>query len=152
MVKSVLFICLGNICRSPIAEALFRHYVKEKGLESEWHIDGAGIGSWFVGNPPDGNAMKVLKEHGITTDHKVRQITKQDFTKFDVIFGMDEDNMSDLNDRKPPNSTASLEKLGTYDPEGELIIEDPYYGDYKDFVKVYEQCTRCCKAFLEKNL
>lgn len=152
MPKSVLFICLGNICRSPIAEAVFRQYVNEKELQNEWLIDGAAIGAWHIGKPPYKDTIKVLAENGITTDHKARQITKGDFTKFDVIFGMDEENMEDLKERAPKNSTASLELLGSYDPEGELIIEDPYYGtSYKDFQKVFEQCQRCCKEFLKKN-
>ncbi|KAK2160678.1 hypothetical protein LSH36_128g05018 [Paralvinella palmiformis] len=151
--KSVLFICLGNICRSPIAEAVFRHQVKEAGLEDKWYIDSAAIGTWHVGGRADSRAIKCLKTKGIETDHIVRQITKEDYTKFDIIFGMDDENIGDLKEMAPKNSTAQLKLLGEYDPEHIRIIEDPYYpGNYEDFVTVLEQCIRCCKAFLNSEL
>ncbi|XP_014251564.1 low molecular weight phosphotyrosine protein phosphatase-like [Cimex lectularius] len=150
--KSVLFICLGNICRSPLAEAVFLHLIKERGLEDEWDVDSAALGPWHVGNGPDSRTMKVLKENNIPYSHSARQIEKADFNKYDYIFGMDHDNMSELNRLAPKNSTAKLELLGSYDPNGELIIKDPYYksGD-SGFYKCYDQCLRSCTAFLDKN-
>lgn len=96
-------------------------------------------------------ARNVLKKHSIETTHRARVLSKQDFTKFEYIFGMDHDNISDINEVRPRNGTAKVELLGSYDPEGELIIEDPYYGrGEKGFEKNYEQCLRCCEAFLDK--
>ncbi|XP_019638660.1 PREDICTED: low molecular weight phosphotyrosine protein phosphatase-like isoform X2 [Branchiostoma belcheri] len=109
--KSVLFVCLGNICRSPIAEAVFTHLVREKG--------------------------------------QLEQVTEEDFTKFQYILGMDHNNISNLKNIQPPKSTATVKLLGSFDPEGQEVIEDPYYGEESDFERVYQQCVRCCKAFLD---
>ncbi|KAM9552160.1 low molecular weight phosphotyrosine protein phosphatase isoform 3-T4 [Salvelinus alpinus] len=113
--KSVLFVCLGNICRSPIAEAVFRKMATDAGV--------------------------------------VDKVTKEDFMSFDYILCMDESNLSDLKKKanSVKNSKAMIELLGSYDPEKQLIIKDPYYGHEEDFENVYEQCVRCCKVFLENN-
>ncbi|RLW12172.1 hypothetical protein DV515_00000747 [Chloebia gouldiae] len=181
---------IGNICRSPIAEAVFRKLVTDEKLEQKWRIDSAAtsayeIGSppdyrgqncmkkhgipmshiarqwrtdsaavsdWNVGRFPDTRALSCLRNHGIETAHKARQITKEDFQTFDHILCMDESNLRDLNRKsnQVKDCKAKIELLGTYDPQKQLIIEDPYYGNEKDFETVYEQCLRCCKAFLEK--
>ncbi|CAG7786825.1 unnamed protein product [Allacma fusca] len=149
--KSVLFICLGNICRSPIAEAVFEHLVKERGLEDKWIIDSAALGSWHVGGSPDSRAMRVLKSYGINYKHKVRQVTKPDFGKFDWIFGMDDENIRRLKQIAPSDFKGVIQLLGSYDPQGDLTIRDPYYDDDdKGFFKCYEQCVRDCTAFLDK--
>ncbi|XP_058033691.1 low molecular weight phosphotyrosine protein phosphatase isoform X4 [Ahaetulla prasina] len=129
--KSVLFVCLGNICRSPIAEAVFRKLVTEENLENKWIIDSGAVSDWNVGRYPDPRALNCLRNHEIETAHKARQVTKDDFLSFDYILCMDESNLN-------------------YDPEKQLIIEDPYYGNDEDFETVYQQCLRCCKEFLEK--
>jgi low molecular weight phosphotyrosine protein phosphatase len=148
--RAVLFVCLGNICRSPIAEAVFLHVLKEKGKLDEWEVDSAALGPWHVGGRPDRRASKILQNHGIDYSHRVRQITKDDFNKFDFIFGMDESNMRTLNEKKPPGSKAHLILLGSYDPQGEHIIRDPYYDDDSDgFEKCYQQCVNSCTAFIE---
>ena len=146
---SVLFICLGNICRSPIAEAVFLRLIKEKKEEKNWDVDSAAMGDYHTGQGPNERTLRTLKKFGITDyKHKVRQITTQDFDKFDYIFGMDHENMSDLDNVKPKNCKAKTVMLGEYDPEKELIIVDPYFGnDMRDFDKVYEQCCRCCEGF-----
>ena len=149
MTKSVLFICLGNICRSPIAEAVFLHKIKEKGIEDQWIVDSAALGAWHVGRSPDHRAMSTLEKNNINYSHKARKIKKEDFNKFQYIFGMDHDNMLELNNIAPKNSTAKLELLGSYDPKGEVIIRDPYYDDDSEgFTKCYEQCMRSCDGFL----
>ncbi|KAJ9588474.1 hypothetical protein L9F63_018130 [Diploptera punctata] len=150
--KSALFICLGNICRSPMAEAVFLHILKQMGKTEDWNVDSAALGSWHVGGGPDRRTMKVLKNNGINYSHRVRQITKDDFKKFDFIFGMDDNNMKELDSLKPSSAKAKLILLGTYDPQGERIIRDPYYDDDDaGFVKCYEQCLRSCTAFLESQ-
>lgn len=150
--KTALFICLGNICRSPIAEAVFLHLLEEQGKLDEWEVDSAAIGSWHVGGTPDRRAKKILKNHGIDYSHKARQITKDDFRKFDFIFGMDESNMQDLNKQKPTGSKAQLLLLGSCDPQGERIIRDPYYDDDDaGFEKCYQQCVRSCRGFLDTH-
>lgn len=124
-INSVLFICLGNICRSPTAEAIFRNEVKKRGLSEQWLIDSAGTVSWNVGRRPDSSAQLCLEKHGLSTDHRARQISTEDFQKFDVIVGMDNENMSDLQRMKPANCKAKLKMLGDFDPVKPCIINDP---------------------------
>ncbi|KAM4770754.1 low molecular weight phosphotyrosine protein phosphatase isoform 2-T2 [Rhinophrynus dorsalis] len=149
---SVLFVCLGNICRSPIAEAVFRKLVTDEGIANQWSIDSAATSDWNVGCSPDSRALKCLKTHGIETSHKARQITRDDFLSYDYILCMDESNLRDLKRKcsQVQNCKAKIELLGSYDPQKRLIIEDPYYGRDEDFETVYQQCVRCCKSFLEK--
>ncbi|TKC41010.1 hypothetical protein EI555_015910 [Monodon monoceros] len=188
--KSVLFVCLGNICRSPIAEAVFRKLVADQNISDTWRIDSAAtstyelgnppdyrgqacmkkhgvpmshvarqwvidsgaVSDWNVGRSPDPRAVSCLRNHGINTVHKARQVTKEDFATFDYILCMDESNLRDLNRKsnQVKNCRARIELLGSYDPQKKLIIEDPYYGNDADFETVYQQCVRCCRAFLEK--
>ncbi|GAB1598389.1 low molecular weight phosphotyrosine protein phosphatase-like [Argonauta hians] len=148
--KKVLFICLGNICRSPIAHAIFEHLLREEKQSDKWMVDSAAIADYHIGKQPDDRTLKVLKEKGINFQHAVRQVTKDDFNKFDYIFGMDEQNMRDLTRVSGSSShKAKLELLGKWDPEKVLIIPDPYYDTKAEFYPVYNQCYRCCKAFLK---
>lgn len=93
-----------------------------------------------------------MKKHGIPMNHIARQVTKEDFATFDYILCMDESNLRDLTRKSNQikNCRAKIELLGSYDPQNQLIIEDPYYGNESDFEAVYQQCARCCRAFLEK--
>ncbi|XP_038127073.1 low molecular weight phosphotyrosine protein phosphatase isoform X2 [Cyprinodon tularosa] len=151
--KSVLFVCLGNICRSPIAEAVFRKMATDTGVVDQWVIDSGATSDWNTGSLPDNRGLACLRKYGIETSHKARQVTKDDFMSFEYILCMDESNLSDLKRKanSVKNCRAKIELLGSYDPQNQLIIKDPYYGSDEDFEKVYEQCLRCCKAFLEKN-
>ncbi|XP_001606349.1 low molecular weight phosphotyrosine protein phosphatase isoform X2 [Nasonia vitripennis] len=151
--KRVLMICLGNICRSPIAEAVFAEIVKEKGLEDDWEVDSAALIGYHTGKNPDRRAMEVLKAKGIKDySHKARTLESNDYTKFDWIFGMDEDNLEELERKKPQRCKATIELLGKHDPDGKLIIRDPYYdSNSAGFYEVYEQCDRSIRAFLQKH-
>ncbi|XP_063078483.1 low molecular weight phosphotyrosine protein phosphatase isoform X1 [Engraulis encrasicolus] len=151
--KSVLFVCLGNICRSPIAEAVFRKLATDKGVVDNWLIDSSATSDFNTGSRPDSRGLACLQKHGIETGHRAQQVTAEDFQSYDFILCMDESNLSDLNRKagKVKNTKAKVELLGSYDPEKQLIIKDPYYGCDEDFEKVYVQCVRCCTAFLEAN-
>ncbi|XP_070781862.1 low molecular weight phosphotyrosine protein phosphatase isoform X1 [Enoplosus armatus] len=151
--KSVLFVCLGNICRSPIAEAVFRKMATDAGVVDKWVIDSAATSDWNIGSSPDDRGVACLRKHGTETSHRARQVTKDDFMSFEYILCMDDSNFSELERRANlvKNNQAKIELLGSYDPQKQRIIKDPYYGREEDFEKVYEQCVRCCKAFLEMN-
>lgn len=151
--KKVLMVCLGNICRSPIAEAVFIDYVDKMKLHDSWKVDSAAIIGYHTGKTPDRRAITVLRNRGITDyAHRARVITEDDFYNFDWIFGMDDQNIADLNQRKPTNATAKIELLGKYDPNGETIIRDPYYDNGTDsFETVYDQCVRCIQCFINQN-
>ncbi|KAI1703972.1 low molecular weight phosphotyrosine protein phosphatase domain-containing protein [Ditylenchus destructor] len=155
--KSVLFICLGNICRSPIAEAVFLDLLEKRNILDKWRVDSAATCDYHVGSGPESRAVSTLKKNGITTyQHVVREVTPADFGEFDFVFGMDENNIRDLKDvqKRAGNAgtKARVELLGDYDPEGVKIIVDPYYlKGTEAFDRVYEQCVRCCTAFLDQN-
>ncbi|XP_039965377.1 low molecular weight phosphotyrosine protein phosphatase 1-like [Bactrocera neohumeralis] len=152
MVKKILMICLGNICRSPIAEGVMIETIENAGVSADWKVDSAAIGGWHVGNSPDHRALKIMQNHNINYKNKARQIKKDDFLQFDYIFGMDEENMCDLRRLAPTNAKAKLLLLGDFGlQKSDRIIEDPYYqrGD-AGFEKAYQQCVVACAAFLKE--
>ncbi|XP_050740129.1 low molecular weight phosphotyrosine protein phosphatase-like [Eriocheir sinensis] len=147
--KKVLFICLGNICRSPIAEAVFNHVLKERGLTG-WEVDSGAIGSWHIGRNPDPRAISIMKKYDVDMSHKARQLKRADFNHFDYIFGMDNENISDIEALSPATYKAKVELFGIYDPKKQLLIRDPYYDDDDaGFERCYQQCLRCSNGFLD---
>eukprot|EP00002_Diphylleia_rotans_P032075 TRINITY_DN6706_c0_g1_i1.p1 TRINITY_DN6706_c0_g1~~TRINITY_DN6706_c0_g1_i1.p1 ORF type:complete len:154 (-),score=31.42 TRINITY_DN6706_c0_g1_i1:212-673(-) len=151
MPKSVLFVCLGNYCRSPMAEEVFRDIVQKRGLTEEWIVDSAATGSWHVGESPDSRCVSTLQRHGISTKHLGRQITTQDFQDFDFVLCMDDNNMKDLRRVCPKEHLHKLQFTGSYDPKKIKIVEDPYYGTTADFESVYHQLVRCVEGFLQAH-
>jgi len=151
--KSALFVCLGNICRSPIAEAVFRNLVAEKGVADDWEIDSAATSTYEIGCPPDRRGRECMRKHGIyklVEHHRARQIQKRDYEEFDYIFGMDDSNMSNLKFMAPKKEyKAKLYLLGTFDDDKSFnsIIEDPYYGGDEGFEVVFNQVTRSLNNF-----
>ncbi|KHJ92842.1 low molecular weight phosphotyrosine protein phosphatase [Oesophagostomum dentatum] len=144
---------ISNICRSPIAEAVFLETIKKRGISDQWHVESAAMIDFHRGKSPDSRAMKTLKKFGITDyTHKARVTSTRDLLEFDYIFGMDDDNMSDLESlaKEVDEVKAKISLLGEYDPEGHKIVPDPFYekGDAM-FEQVYHQCVRCCEAFLD---
>ncbi|APH56645.1 Protein tyrosine phosphatase [Granulibacter bethesdensis] len=130
---AVLFVCLGNICRSPLAEAAFRREVKHTGLTVD--IDSAGTGGWHAGDPPDPRAQTIAWRHGVDiSDYRARQISAEDFNRFTHIIALDRDNLAALRRLRPKDCLASLSLLLDEVPgrEGQSVA-DPYYGDLKDF-------------------
>jgi protein-tyrosine phosphatase len=133
MAASVLLVCLGNICRSPLAEAALRAELERLGLEIE--VDSAGTGDWHVGEPPDPRAIAVAERNGVDIAHlRGRQVRAQDFFRFDHIVALDRENLGQLEGMRPPGGTARLSLLLDHleGHEGQAVA-DPYYGRDEHF-------------------
>jgi len=131
----VLFVCLGNICRSPTAEAVFRHKAKEAGLNV--YIDSAGTGGWHKGDLPDERARAAGQKRGYSfKGQTARQVDPEDFDRFDFILAMDRRNHSELSARSPENSKAKIKLFLDYGSSNETEVPDPYYGGDSGFEHV----------------
>ncbi|XP_059170892.1 low molecular weight phosphotyrosine protein phosphatase-like [Physella acuta] len=133
-----------------MAEGIFLHLLKKKGISHKWLVDSAGLVDWHKGKPPNERTKNVLKKNGITEyDHVARQVVEQDFKTFEYVFVMDHYNMEYVKQFVPKNNTAKISLLGIYDPQKQLIIHDPYCSHNPEvFDHLFEQCMRCCQAFL----
>ncbi len=135
----VLFVCLGNICRSPLAEAAFRKAAAEAGLEAE--ADSAGTASYHVGDPPDVRSIREAKRRGVDiAGYRGRQLSSQDFHDFDYILGMDNSNMTDIATVDPGDGKAKVAMLLDLAPGQESReVGDPYYGDEEGFAATWDE-------------
>ena len=149
----VCFVCLGNICRSPTAEGVFRHLVAEAKLGSAFEIDSAGTAGYHEGDAPDARARAAGKRAGIAVDGRARQFLAADVARFDYVIAMDRTNLSDLN-RLPgaPAASAKIRLLRSFDPDAPVgaPVPDPYYGDDRDFDHVLELCRVACGHLLRE--
>ena len=152
MSAKVLFVCLGNICRSPIAEGIFAHLVRERGLEGRYLADSAGTGDWHRGQPPDPRAIAAAGKRGVHLPSVCRQVSKSDFQEFDLILAMDRNNQKDLNALCPPDLKGKIKLMRDFDNGRETgpDVPDPYYGGPYEFDTVFEMLNRCCSDLLEK--
>ena len=137
--SSILFICLGNICRSPLAEGVFRDEARKAGIEKQLTIDSAGTGGWHIGNQPDNRSINIASKYGIDIAHQTcRQLTAGDFHDFDLIFAMDNANITNANRMNTENGTAELVLFTAFAGMGNVEIPDPYYGGKDGFEKAYQ--------------
>ncbi|KAF8560229.1 LMWPc-domain-containing protein [Imleria badia] len=146
MTLSVLIVCLGNICRSPMGEAVLRHEATKRGIDIE--VDSAGTGAYHVGEDPDYRTISTCKKHNIPINHSARQAKESDFSKFQYILAADGSNLRNLVAKKPSEGTATVRLWGSY--LDDKPISDPYYGDITAFEKCFEECTKFSKAFLDE--
>jgi protein-tyrosine phosphatase len=150
MKKSVLFVCLGNICRSPLAEAAFRRAAERLGIEVE--VDSAGTGDWHIGYPPDPRAAAVAARNGIDIAHlRARQVTPGDFRRFDHIVALDANNLRDLERLRPADGKAELSLLLDH-VEGRAgeAVADPYYGEDSHFDAAWADVAAGAEALARK--
>ncbi len=148
---SVLFVCLGNICRSPLAEGIFDHLVHEAGLDERFDIDSAGTGAWHVGERPDARAAMVATKQGVELDSRARQITDDDLDRFDYVIVMDHENLRNVRRMADASdSDVEVHLLREFDEEEGDEVPDPYYGGASGFETVYEMLHRSCQTLLER--
>lgn len=145
---AILFVCLGNICRSPLAEAAFQAEAEKAGLALT--VDSAGTGGWHAGDPPDPRARREAMRHGIDiSGYKARQVQPEDFRRFTHIFALDPDNLRDLRRIRPADGTAQLGLLmDMVDGREGTGVADPYYGDEAGFALTWRYVHRAARAIL----
>src|SRR5918999_2829769 len=142
--RSILFVCTGNICRSPTAEAVLRHLAKEKSLELR--IESAGLGDWHVGDPPDERAQHHARTRGYDLSaQRARQVTARDFEEFDMILAMDRGHLQALQRMAPPRHHAKIRLF-----HADLEVPDPYYGGAAGFERVLDLVEERCRALLDE--
>ena len=150
MVK-VLFVCMGNICRSPTAEGVFRHKVSEAGLEDQIHIDSAGTIAYHVGHPPDPRAQKAALKRGIDlSSQRARRVSSNDFEEFDLVIAMDSDNHYELEMICPPGYEDRLHMFLKFAQNTrETEVPDPYYGGSGGFETVLDMIEDAAEGLLQ---
>ena len=147
---SVLFVCMGNICRSPTAEGVFRHRVVEAGLADRIFIDSAGTHAYHVGNPPDRRASAAAERRGISLgDIRARRVSDEDFERFDYIIAMDLDNVEDLKDQAAPEHHSKVKLFLEFSSGREREVPDPYYGGASGFERVLDLVEEASRGLLE---
>lgn len=143
--NSILFVCLGNICRSPIAEGVARALIEQGGHEIT--VDSAGTGSWHVGEAPCAHSITVARNNGVDISHlRARQVTKHDFKTFDLIVALDSSNYRDLK----ALGCSNLVKLGDYGHEGADVPDPYFYEGFEGFEHVYSMIESCVKELLNR--
>lgn len=172
---SVLFVCLGNICRSPLAEGIFTALADARGLAERFHVDSAGTGAYHTGEPPDSRSVTVAAAHGVRLTGRARQAVPADFDRFDVIVAMDRSNRRSLErmrdgsrrggrtgfgggrrtgtgpGSRPGRGRAELVMMRDYDPGvGGPDVPDPYYGGPDGFERVYRILESSCERLLDE--
>ena len=150
MPVSILFVCLGNICRSPLAEGAFRAEAERRGLEIE--ADSAGTGGWHAGEPPDRRAIAAARRGGVDISGlRARKVARADFDRFDHVFALDDENLADLEALRPAGSRARLSLLLDHVPgrEGQAVA-DPYYGGDSHFDATWRDVTEAARALARK--
>ncbi|ORY98521.1 phosphotyrosine protein phosphatase I superfamily [Syncephalastrum racemosum] len=133
-----------------MAEAVFAHAVKQNGLSDHFgKIDSAGTAAYHTGESPDSRSAQTCRHHGVPVNHKARQVRKSDYDTFDYILCMDTSNLADLQEMAPPGSKAKIQLFGEFDPQGEKIIKDPYYGGIHGFERNFQQVSRASEGLLK---
>jgi protein-tyrosine phosphatase len=147
----VLFVCLGNICRSPTAEGVFRHRVREAGLHELIEIDSAGTHAYHVGEPPDARAQQAARQRGIDiSDLRGRQVVRRDIERFDFVLAMDRENYENLLAICPPGLEHKVRLFMEFAPDQPPEVPDPYFGGASGFDRVLDMIEAAAQGLLEE--
>ena len=151
-IAEISFVCLGNICRSPLAQGIFQDLVNREKLDQKIFISSAGTGNWHIGNLPDERMRQTAQSKGIKLESRAQQFQSKDFNRFNLILAMDHSNLIRLSEIAP--STLPPDKLmlfRSFDPESndDQNVPDPYYGGAKGFEEVYSMVKRTCPPLLD---
>ena len=151
-ITEISFVCLGNICRSPLAQGLFQDLVNREKLDQKIFISSAGTGNWHIGNLPDERMRQTAQSKGIKLESRAQQFQSKDFNRFNLVLAMDHSNLVRLSEIAP--STLQKNKLmlfRSFDPESneDQDVPDPYYGGTKGFEEVYSMVKRTCPPLLD---
>lgn len=148
----ICFVCLGNICRSPTAEGIFRHLVQERDLEPYFEIDSAGTSAYHIGETPNSNSRQVASRHGVELQSRARQFEYSDLEYYDLVLAMDQQNLRNLRNLDKNNRfDGQIRLMRSFDPQpddGE--VPDPYYGGMQGFENVFQVLKRSCEALLDE--
>lgn len=148
----IVFVCLGNICRSPTAEGVFQHLVNERGLQPYFYVDSAGTSAYHIGEPANSKSQKTANKHGIELRSRARRFEPDDLQEFDLIVAMDRENLENIKVLDSANKYSDkIILLRDYDPEpGDGEVPDPYYGGIDGFQNVFNIVKRSCEALLDE--
>ncbi|MEZ2331624.1 low molecular weight protein-tyrosine-phosphatase [Mesorhizobium sp. RCC_202] len=150
-IKSVLFVCLGNICRSPLAEGVLRAVLAERGEDQDIVADSAGTGGWHSGEEPDRRSIAVAGQHGIDiSGQRARKVLPEDFSRFDLILGMDRANVRDLKALAPPAARDRVHLYLDFATGNAHDVPDPYYDDQQAFASVYRMIREASEALAKR--
>lgn len=149
--ESILFVCLGNICRSPLAEGVFGAVLQAKAPGLAVRLDSAGTGGWHTGSAPDPRSIAIAERHGIDiSGQKARKVVADDFSRFDLIFGMDRSNVEDLRQLAPVYARERVHLFLDYAGMTDREVPDPYYGGPDGFADVYRMIREASEAIVSK--
>ena len=151
--KRVLFVCLGNICRSPLAEGLFKETIHERNLSHQFEVDSCGTNGLHDGESPDIRTRINARKHGLQLNHQSRQITPGDFEYFDHIYVMDENNLRTVRGLCPVDYQFKIQKIRNFDYiQTGSDVEDPWYGGDEGFETTYQTLLRCTRSLADELL
>jgi protein-tyrosine phosphatase len=149
----ILFVCMGNICRSPTAEGVMRRLLEDAGLGDRVEVESAGTGGWHVGEPPDERATLAARRRGITLSGAAQQVRPADFRRFDLLIALDRANLRELLALAPDEEAAEkVRLLREFDPRanGDLDVPDPYYGGDRGFETVLDMVEAACRGLIDE--
>jgi protein-tyrosine phosphatase len=149
----ILFVCMGNICRSPTAEGVMRRLLDDAGLGDRVEVESAGTGGWHAGEPPDERATLAARRRGVTLEGAARQVRADDFRRFDLLIALDRSNLRELLMRAPDEEAADkVRLLREFDPaaDGGLDVPDPYYGGDRGFETVLDMVEAACRGLIDE--